>query len=213
MDRKCVVSKEGLQNTRVLQRNLVYVVGIPCEFARPELLMSSRLFGKHGEIVKVVVSKRREEEKRSVTRHSHEGSAMFSAYVTYRHEEDALSAIKEMDGVRLGERILRCTFGTTKYCSFFLRGVPCVNEECLYLHREGSPEESFSREDMALLKSNMGCIIERRGKRGEEERSEYSDLDSLFIYRPQRDFRQRHSEKFHFNPFAIRSKPGTGSRE
>lgn len=28
-------------------------------------------------------------------------------------------------------------FGTTKYCNAFLKGLPCNNPECLYLHEIG----------------------------------------------------------------------------
>jgi hypothetical protein len=35
-----------------------------------------------------------------------------------------------------GKTIKAC-FGTTKYCNAFLKGVPCNNHDCLYLHDIG----------------------------------------------------------------------------
>jgi hypothetical protein len=46
--------------------------------------------------------------------------------------------------------IYRASFGTTKYCSFFLRNLPCTNPECMYLHELGGDRDSFTKEDMAL---------------------------------------------------------------
>ena len=32
---------------------------------------------------------------------------------------------------------MRACFGTTKYCNAFLKGIPCNNTDCLYLHAVG----------------------------------------------------------------------------
>lgn len=42
-----------LQNVRVVQRNLVYVVGLPMELCYEELLSSTDYIGQYGKIVKV----------------------------------------------------------------------------------------------------------------------------------------------------------------
>lgn len=36
-----------------------------------------------------------------------------------------------------GRQVKAC-FGTTKYCNAFLKGVPCNNHDCLYLHELGA---------------------------------------------------------------------------
>ena len=45
--------------------------------------------------------------------------------------------------------LIRASFGTTKYCSFFLRNLVCNNSECMYLHDLGSEEDIFSKEDIS----------------------------------------------------------------
>ena len=45
---------------------------------------------------------------------------------------------------------LRASFGTTKYCNNFIRGVPCTNKECLYLHCRAPPEDCFARQNMTI---------------------------------------------------------------
>ena len=37
-----------------------------------------------------------------------------------------------------GKQIKAC-YGTTKYCNAYLKGIPCNNTDCLYLHAEGEP--------------------------------------------------------------------------
>ena len=32
---------------------------------------------------------------------------------------------------------MKACYGTTKYCNAFLKGLPCNNVECLYLHDVG----------------------------------------------------------------------------
>jgi hypothetical protein len=43
--------------------------------------------------------------------------------------------------LRAGKQV-KATFGTTKYCNAFLKGVHCGNPECLYLHDVGEPPSS-----------------------------------------------------------------------
>jgi CCR4-NOT transcription complex subunit 4 len=102
-----------------MQRNLVYVIGLTPALAKEDILKQRQYFGRFGRIVKVAVNKKQV--------HGDPSRASYSVYVTYRREEDALEAIRALDGETLGGRVIRCTFGTTKYCSMFLRNLPCNN--------------------------------------------------------------------------------------
>ena len=42
----------------------------------------------------------------------------------------------------------RASFGTTKYCNFFLRGIHCTNTECMYLHALADEEDCFTKKEM-----------------------------------------------------------------
>lgn len=205
---------DDLLNVRVLQRNLVYAVGIPMEFAREDLLRSKSLFGGFGEIIKIVLSKRKEVKPEKPS------DGVFSAYITYLKEEYAVEAIREMDGFRLGDKAVRCTFGTTKYCSFFLRKIKCSNEGCLYLHEKGKEEDSFARDQMFVLKTKIEKIIEER--KTEEKPDLYAppaftednisaktpcdsegseELSALFLFKPEQEVSQKHYDSCQFNPF------------
>ena len=37
---------------------------------------------------------------------------------------------------------MKACYGTTKYCNAFLKGIPCNNSDCLYLHAEGEPRSA-----------------------------------------------------------------------
>jgi CCR4-NOT transcription complex subunit 4 len=53
---KTVDSRKHLQDLRVVQRNLVFVVGIPQRIADADKLKKIEFFGKFGKIVKIVVN-------------------------------------------------------------------------------------------------------------------------------------------------------------
>ena len=35
----------------------------------------------------------------------------------------------------------------TKYCTFFINNNPCINSECLYLHKLAEECDSYTKED------------------------------------------------------------------
>ena len=46
------------------------------------------------------------------------------------------------------ERMLRASFGTSKFCQFLLNGQKCGNKDCFYLHELRSEQEAYTKEDM-----------------------------------------------------------------
>lgn len=137
MDRKL------LHNFRVIQRNLVYVIGLPASLVPSEdTLRKPEFFGQYGKIGKVVVHRN--------STHSAAHNTV-SAYVTFVHKEDAKAAIQALDGHWLdSSTLLRASFGTTKYCNNFVRGVPCSNPDCVYLHEIGDDEDRFTKEEIQV---------------------------------------------------------------
>jgi len=138
-----VVDRKSLHNFRVVQRNLVYVIGLPAGLVPNEdSLRKPELFGQYGKIGKVVVHRN--------SAHSAAHNTV-SAYVTFTHKEDAKAAIQALDGHWLdSSTLLRASFGTTKYCNNFVRGVPCNNPDCVYLHEIGDDEDRFTKEEIQV---------------------------------------------------------------
>ncbi|EME49444.1 hypothetical protein DOTSEDRAFT_119679 [Dothistroma septosporum NZE10] len=138
------LSRKHLAGMRVVQKNLVYVTGLSPTSQEDQLLATLRgdqYFGQYGKIIKIVVSKARDP--------SHPNSV--GVYVTYESKEDAASCIAAVDGTKNGDRTLRAQFGTTKYCSAYLRGETCSNRNCMFLHEPGEANESYSRADLSSL--------------------------------------------------------------
>lgn len=44
--------------------------------------------------------------------------------------------------------MIRASFGTSKFCQFFLNGQRCSNKDCLYLHELSADLEAYTKEDM-----------------------------------------------------------------
>ncbi|KAK3105465.1 transcriptional repressor general negative regulator of transcription subunit 4, partial [Teratosphaeriaceae sp. CCFEE 6253] len=129
---------------RVVQKNLVYVTGLSPTSQEDQLLQTLRgeqYFGQYGKIVKIVVSKAKDPSN----------PASVGVYVTFERKEDAQSCISMVNNSKNGDRTLRAQFGTTKYCSAYLRGETCTNRQCMFLHEPGEANESYSRADLSAL--------------------------------------------------------------
>ncbi|KAJ7516591.1 hypothetical protein O6H91_22G064200 [Diphasiastrum complanatum] len=142
---KALEGRKQLSNVRVVQRNLVYVVGFPPTLTDEENLEKREYFGQYGRILKVAMSR----SSSNSGQHSHNGPSA-SVYITYSREEEALRCIRAVDGCILEGKLLRACFGTNKYCNAWLKNMPCNNPDCLYLHDEGTEEDSFTKEEMLV---------------------------------------------------------------
>ncbi|MCJ1282314.1 transcriptional repressor general negative regulator of transcription subunit 4 [Xylographa opegraphella] len=145
-------SRKNLAGLRVVQKNLVYVVGLNPRIREEDLLQTLRgdqYFGQYGKIIKIVVSKAKEGSG---------GSQSIGVYVTFARKQDAASCIAAVDGSQNGDRVLRAQYGTTKYCSAYLRNEVCNNKGCMFLHETGEDNDSFSRQDL----SSMNAVSTQR---------------------------------------------------
>ncbi|KAI0668505.1 hypothetical protein C8Q78DRAFT_1047476 [Trametes maxima] len=146
------LGRRQLANVRVVQRNVVYVVGLGPRFAKEELiptLRSNEYFGQYGKISKIVIVKRTPPGGRA---------PVVGLYITYHRREDAARAIAAVDGASSpggGGEIMRASYGTTKYCMAFLRGVSCTDHSCMNLHEWGDEKDCFTKEDLTTLKHTM----------------------------------------------------------
>ncbi|XP_020292098.1 CCR4-NOT transcription complex subunit 4 isoform X3 [Pseudomyrmex gracilis] len=133
-------NRKHLANVRVVQKNLVFVVGLPMRLADADVLKKHEYFGKFGKIHKVVINQS--------TSYAGSQGPSASAYVTYQRQEDALRAIEAVNNIVVDGRTIKTSLGTTKYCSHFMRNQPCPKPDCMYLHDLGDQEASFTKEEM-----------------------------------------------------------------
>ncbi|RWS11461.1 CCR4-NOT transcription complex subunit 4-like isoform X5 [Dinothrombium tinctorium] len=145
--------EKNLSGLRVVQKNLVFVIGLPSRLTQEDL---RREFSKYGKIHKIVVG--------------NSNSNVNTAYITYTRPEDAVKAIQSLnnhnnhnggnqcilnghrDGKSSGKNnsfTLRASLGTTKYCTHWLRNQQCPKlPDCMYLHELAESEASFTKEEM-----------------------------------------------------------------
>jgi len=139
---KITENRKHLANVRVVQKNLVFVVGLSPRLAEPEILKKIDYFGKFGRIQKVVINHSTQYAGSQV-----QGPSA-SAYVTYFKSDDALRAIQAVNNIYIDGRTLKASLGTTKYCSHFMKNQPCPKNDCMYLHELGDEAASFTKEEM-----------------------------------------------------------------
>lgn len=166
-----MANKKHLAGLRVVQKNLVYVTGLNPPCASEELhsvLRSDKYFGQYGKILKIVINR-----KNPTSHHQNPGLVV---YVTFARKEDALRCINELDGSLCDGRLLRAAHGTTKYCLSYLRGHPCPNPNCMFLHEPGEEADSYTRKDLSTQQGiKMGMMGMNKGDTNEDrERMGYT---------------------------------------
>jgi CCR4-NOT transcription complex subunit 4 len=143
------LNRKHLSGLRVVQKNLVYVVGLSPGIREEEILQTLRgdkYFGQYGKIIKIVVSKAKQGE-------ATQSGQSLGVYVTFARKEDAARCIAAVNGSQNGDRVLRAQLGTTKYCSAYLRNETCTNKQCMFLHEPGDNDDSYSRQDLSSINS------------------------------------------------------------
>eukprot|EP00002_Diphylleia_rotans_P030638 TRINITY_DN6314_c0_g1_i4.p1 TRINITY_DN6314_c0_g1~~TRINITY_DN6314_c0_g1_i4.p1 ORF type:complete len:1330 (-),score=309.78 TRINITY_DN6314_c0_g1_i4:171-4160(-) len=112
--------------------------------AKEEILRRDQVFGKYGKIHKIVFN------RSYSSKVSNAEEATVGCYLTYYRTEDATNAIMNIDGSLMEGKHLRASYGTTKYCSYFIRGSTCGNPDCMFLHELAPDSICFMKDEMNL---------------------------------------------------------------
>ncbi|KAF8646592.1 hypothetical protein HU200_065816 [Digitaria exilis] len=138
-----VESKKHLTGVRVIQKNLVYITGLPAHLCNESVLEHREYFGQYGKVLKVSVSRPTGPPSQQASANNN-----ISVYITYAKEEEAIRCIQAVHNFVLEGKVIRACFGTTKYCHAWLRNMTCGNPDCLYLHEVGVQEDSFTKDEI-----------------------------------------------------------------
>ena len=133
---------DELIDSRIITKNLVYIIGLSSNIANKEKLNKYEYLGQYGTIIKTVVNK-----NKAYNQNNPHGPS-YSAYVTYSKPSEASIAILSLDNKMIDNHVIRASFGTTKYCSFFLKGIECNNKDCLFLHKWAEENDIIKRGDL-----------------------------------------------------------------
>lgn len=120
---------------RVIQRNLMYITNMPQSMSDQRKLASFQHFGAFGAVARLVL--------RTIPATKAHQQPVISAYVTYAEEASAAIAIEALNGKFVDGKRLRASYGSNKYCNSFIRGEPCSNPRCSYLHQLSGNHECF----------------------------------------------------------------------
>lgn len=131
----------NLEDMRIIQRNLVYVVGLSYSVAKREILSCENSFGKYGKILNMRILPNNNDT--------------CSAFITYYDELSATKAIKNINGKKMfGQNVIRCSFGTNKYCNSFIRNSVCTNPNCAYVHEMVDSNDCISKSELINFHSS-----------------------------------------------------------
>ena len=137
---------EELADARIITKNLVYIIGLSSSLADKIKLNKYEYLGQYGTIIKIVVNKNKAYNQNNIYGPS------YSAYVTYSKPSEASIAILSLDNIKIDNHVIRASFGTTKYCSYYLKGIECNNKDCLFLHKKADENDIIKRGDLTSNK-------------------------------------------------------------
>jgi hypothetical protein len=132
-----------LIQSRIIQKNLVYLIGLSSTFVQLEnKLKSFEYFGQYGKIVKLVVNKNK------IYNSNGPNGPSYTCFITYSNEAESSLAILCLDSIIFDNHEIKANYGTTKYCLNFLKNSECKNKECIYLHSLADKKDIVSRQQM-----------------------------------------------------------------
>ena len=133
----------SLIQSRIIQKNLVYLIGLSSELVKIESkLKSYEYFGQYGKIIKLVINK-----NKTYNSNGPNGPS-YTCFITYSTEAESSLAILSMDNCTIDNHEIKANYGTTKYCLNFLKNSECKNKDCIYLHKLADSKDIVSREQM-----------------------------------------------------------------
>ncbi|KAL5228718.1 hypothetical protein ABZP36_016983 [Zizania latifolia] len=136
------VAEESLDlySVRVIQRKLVYIVGIPSEFASDKVLRQKNFLGQYGKIENIII------DNIGANQQIPDSGRV---YVTFSREDEAIQCIEAVNGFLLDGRPLKATFGVTRYCRVWLSKKVCQKPICSYVHQKAPSEDICTKDDVA----------------------------------------------------------------
>ncbi|VAH58880.1 unnamed protein product [Triticum turgidum subsp. durum] len=137
-------------NVRVIQRKLVYIIGMPSEFASEKILRQKNFLGQYGKIENIII------DNIGANQQIPDSGRV---YVTYSREEEAVLCIEAVNGFILDGRPLKATFGVTRYCHIWLSNKVCQKPNCSYVHQKALPEDVCTKDDVGVFCASLLLII------------------------------------------------------
>ena len=110
----------------------------------PSILRTHEYFGQYGKIAKIYIRERSLSSIHTLT--PEDPSASHGIYIIFTRREDAARAIALINA-NTSVNGFSASYGTTRYCDSFLRGMKCDQQNCHNLHEWGGESDCFSKDD------------------------------------------------------------------
>ncbi|KAM0918097.1 hypothetical protein ACQ4PT_009065 [Festuca glaucescens] len=137
-------------NVRVIQRKLVYIIGMPSEFASEKVLRQKSFLGQYGKIENIII------DNIGANQQLPDSGRV---YVTFSREEEAVLCIESVNGYILGGRLLKATFGVTRYCHIWLSNKVCQKPNCSYVHYKALAEDICTKDDVGVFCARLQHLL------------------------------------------------------
>ena len=142
------ISLQNLQNVRIIQKNLVYLIGLSKSLiSLDNKLKNYEYLGQYGQIEKFVINKLKTYNS------TNPNGPSYSCHITFSNSSESSLCILALDNMIIDNHIIKASYGTTKYCLNYLKNNICHNKYCLYLHERANKNDLISREEMNNNKS------------------------------------------------------------
>lgn len=137
-------------SVRVIQRKLVYIIGMPSEFASEKVLRQKCFLGQYGKIENIIIDN---------IGANHQLPDSGRVYVTFSKEEEAVLCIESVNGYILNGRPLKATFGVTRYCHIWLSNKVCQKSNCTYVHQKALAEDTCTKDDVGVFCARLQHLL------------------------------------------------------
>ncbi|KAK1662971.1 hypothetical protein QYE76_051130 [Lolium multiflorum] len=137
-------------NVRVIQRKLVYIIGMPSELASEKVLRQKSFLGQYGKIENIII------DNIGANQQLPDSGRV---YVTFSREEEAVLCIESVNGYILDGRPLKATFGVTRYCHIWLSNKVCQKPNCSYVHYRALAEDICTKDDVGVFCARLQHLL------------------------------------------------------
>lgn len=103
------------------------------------MISKKEFFGQYGKLLKIVINTSKEYDPDG------KNGPSYSAFITYSSEQEAALAILSIDGLFYDGRVIRASFGSSKYCLHFLKNNICSSKDCMYVHNLADDKDILNK--------------------------------------------------------------------
>ena len=97
-----------MQNMRIIQKNLIYLIGLPKELAFSENKLNQfEYFGQYGQIKKIVVNKNKTYNCNNLNGPS------YSCHITYSSISESSLAMLSLENATIDNHVFKASYGTS----------------------------------------------------------------------------------------------------